>query len=87
MCVCVYTMLNRSNKFRYHNSSPQYNNYNRSKRNYFKREYCDDSVMDKYRYKHKEGKSRNYHDYNRDGDRRGRDRLEEPEWFSTGQRM
>lgn len=57
---------------------------------YDERDFRDDSIKDKNRFKHKEDNRRSYHGYNFDelySHYYGPNRLEDPERFSNTQRM
>ncbi|KAE9535994.1 hypothetical protein AGLY_007895 [Aphis glycines] len=80
-----YDKKHRSNKSRYHDDRSQFDNRNHFQRNHhqnMKREFKEDSVKDKHRFKHKDEKRRSYHDYSK-----GRNWVEENERFSIPQRM
>ncbi|XP_026818114.1 uncharacterized protein LOC113557035 [Rhopalosiphum maidis] len=80
-----YDKKHRPNKFRYYDERSQFdsrNHFQRSHHQNVKREFREDSVKDKYRFKHKDEKRRSYHDYSK-----GRNWPEENERFSISQRM
>lgn len=81
-----YDKKHRSNKSsRYHEDRSQFdsrNHFQRSHHQNVKREFREDSVKDKHRFKHKDEKRRSYHDYSK-----GRNWVEENERFSIPQRM
>ncbi|CAI6360481.1 unnamed protein product [Macrosiphum euphorbiae] len=80
-----YDRKYRPNKFRYHNERLQFdsrNHFQRSHHQNMKREFWEDSVRDKDKFKHKDEKRRSYRDYSK-----GNNWLEENERFSMPQRM
>ncbi|XP_029345669.1 uncharacterized protein LOC100572770 isoform X1 [Acyrthosiphon pisum] len=80
-----YDRKYRPNKYRYHNERLQFDSRNHFQRSYHqnvKREFWEDSVRDKDKFKHKDEKRRNYRDYSK-----GNNWLEENERFSIPQRM
>ncbi|XP_060872442.1 uncharacterized protein MAL13P1.304-like [Metopolophium dirhodum] len=80
-----YDRKYRPNKFRYHNERLQFdsrNYFQRSHHQNVKREFWEDSVRDKDKFKHKDEKRRSYRDYSK-----GNNWLEENERYSIPQRM
>lgn len=77
----------RPNKSRNQDEQTQFDSRNRFKNSHDKREYCHDRFGENNRLKHKNDKKHSSRDFNRDDDRRERDRLEERELSSIGPRM
>ncbi|XP_025205135.1 uncharacterized protein LOC112601640 [Melanaphis sacchari] len=80
-----YDKKYRSTKSRYYDERLQFDSRNHIQRSHHqsvKREFWEDSVKDKHRFKHKDEKRRSYHDNSK-----GRNWLEENERFSIPQRM
>lgn len=76
--------MNRSKKFRYHNERLQLDSRNhiqRSDHQNVRREFWENSVRDKEKFKHKDEKRCSYRDYSK-----GKYWLEENERFSIPQR-
>lgn len=77
--------VTRPNRSRYHDKRSQFNIRNPYQRNHHvnvKREYFDDQIRDKERFRFKEDRRRSYRD-----EPKGRDRLDELERFSSSSRM
>jgi len=68
-----YDTKYRPNKSRHHDEQIQYDSRGRFQENYIKREFRDDLLRHKDRFKYKEDKRRSYRDFNLYDERKGRD--------------